>query len=481
MSTTQASTRRTLAGAAATLALTMALGCSAEPTLPAAVTQCMEDDACVLLKFIQSRITEDGIELEPAEFADPSQYTAVSLQADGTAIVRTGESPTPGYVIIRDVPPGPYYLQVDGYYELHDQRFVDWSGYSVVRADTEVVEQSTTLELDLRGLEPWEPNDTLRLWVPSLDRDYALPVSPEQGSESLVASLDYAALVDVLGAAPLRIDGERGDWVIIRQYSNGLKRALRVPPFVQTEGKTFRITGTLEPVERLQKTVDCRFSELVSMLEEGAPEEPLDTGRYPRLYAAPPELAGSYTGATLAIPAPMGDVVTLEYGNLLSSAWVEWIECLVVVPTDGLSLRRAARFTQLLDQAVAAPAGPVVGPVGTIRLDGQDASAPLSGVSLTPEISWDAPSLGKATAYQVSVYETPSTNPTRVARFWLEGSEGKPPSTQMILPPNILRTGTSYALLITAVSRPADAGPPSSSALAQPEGSAQRTTAEWTP
>jgi hypothetical protein len=481
MNTRQANTRRALAGAATTLALTMAPGCSDEPALPAAVTQCMEDEACVVLKSIRSRITEEGIELEPTEFDEPSRYTAVSLQADGTAIVRTGESPTPGYLIIRDVPPGPYYLQVDGYYELQEQRFVDWSAYSVTRTDTEVVERKTMLELDLRGLEPWELDDTLRLWVPSLDRDYPLPVSPEQGSESLVVSLDYAELRDLRGSAPLRIDGDRGDRVLIRQFSQGLKRVLRVPPFVQTEGETFRITGELEPVEGVQKTVDCGFSELASTLAGTVPGGTIETNAYPHLYAAPPELAGRYSGATLAIPAPMGDMAAFEYVNLMSPAWIEWVECSVTVRGTQLLPYSAATVRQLLDRAVAAPAAPVVGPVGTIRLDGQDASLPLAGVSLTPVISWDSPSLGEATAYQVSVYEELSTAPNPVARFWLQGLEGEPPPTQMLLPPDILRTGSSYALLITAVSRPNDAASPPTSALAQPEGTALRVTAEWTP
>jgi hypothetical protein len=485
MTARQVETRHRWAGVVATLAFMVTMGCSGEPALHPDVTQCMEDEACVVLKSIESRVTDEGIELEPAEFDDPSRYTAVSLPADGTSAVRMGHSPTPGYLIIRDVPPGPYYLQVDGYYELHDERFVDWSNYSLMRNDTEVVKQETILELDLHDLEPWESGDQLHLVIPGLRRSYALPVFPEEGSEGLVASLDYAELQIVLGLAPLRIDGNRGDRVLITQSSNGLaKRVLRVPPFVLTEGETFRITGSLEPMEIMRKAVDCRVSELESMLQGLVPGEAGFMDNYLFLYTAPPELAGrSDTSMFLASPSLANDeAIILEYTNPMSPDWVEWVECYVKLESSYIpGMFASIRFRQSLDQAVATPAGPVVGPVGNIRLNGQDASSPLSGVSLTPEISWDAPALGEATAYQVALLEERAAFPELLAWFWLEGAEGTSPPTQMILPPNIVSPGRQYTLSITAIARPNDAAPPSRAALAQPEGTALRMTSGWIP
>jgi hypothetical protein len=485
MTARQVETRHRWAGVVATLAIIVTMGCSGEPAMHPDVTRCMEDEACVVLKSIDSRVTDQGIELEPTEFDDPSRYTAVSVQADGTSVVRVGQSPTPGYLIIRDVPPGPYYLQVDGYYQLHDERFVDWSNYSLTRADTKVVKQRTILELDLRGLEPWETGDHLHLEIPSLRHIYVLPVFPDEGSEGLVASLDYAELEVLFGLAPLQIDGNRGDRVLITQRSNSLpKRVLRVPPFVLSEGEAFRITGSLEPIESIRRTIDCRLPELESMLQGLVPGEAPFTDKYLFLYTAPPELAGRPDGSIALLSGSLIDheVTTLEYANPMSPNWVDWLECYVKLKSNDFpGLYASIRFRQSLDQAVATPAGPVVGPVGNIRLNGQDASTPLSGVSLTPTISWDAPALGDATAYQVVVLEMRDAFPELLAWFWLEGPQGTSPPTQMILPPDILSPTRSYVLSITAIARPNDTEPPSRAALARPEGTALRMTGAWTP
>ena len=101
------------------------------------------------------------------------------------------------------------------------------------------------------------------------------------------------------------------------------------------------------------------------------------------------------------------------------------------------------------------PISPVMGPVSALRLDGSDVfHNELSGVSLTPKITWQLPRLGVPNFYQVDVVKlTISTCLTcthrqvtsiaNVATFQTQ-------QTTLTLPQGVLAPGSMYVLVVTA-------------------------------
>jgi hypothetical protein len=90
-----------------------------------------------------------------------------------------------------------------------------------------------------------------------------------------------------------------------------------------------------------------------------------------------------------------------------------------------------------VDRAIA----PVLGPVTAPQLNGSDAFQATSGVGLTPQLSWSAPSVGSATSYNVVLYDTSTMAAVLTANVR---------NASFDIPPGILSAGATYLAVITA-------------------------------
>jgi hypothetical protein len=90
---------------------------------------------------------------------------------------------------------------------------------------------------------------------------------------------------------------------------------------------------------------------------------------------------------------------------------------------------------------------PVLGPVLSPRIAGNDAFVPQSGVGLTPVISWDPPALGTATSYRLEIFSADFS--TSITVFVRAG-------TSFVVPPGMLTAGQQYFAVITSQSAPHD-------------------------
>jgi len=101
----------------------------------------------------------------------------------------------------------------------------------------------------------------------------------------------------------------------------------------------------------------------------------------------------------------------------------------------------------------ASPARPVVTPVRAPRIGARSLFEEQSGVGLTPIIAWDAPAVGEATAYQVTLVRAVENPPPPYRPGWYLHAVFTLPGdvTTLPVPPGVLAEGQHFALVLKAV------------------------------
>jgi hypothetical protein len=149
---------------------------------------------------------------------------------------------------------------------------------------------------------------------------------------------------------------------------------------------------------------------------------------------------------------------TVTYGNPYSSMGHPWdeyaiIEYLFAVPVQ---LGSAAPYDEFVgydaNMALAELHGgmvkPLISPVRHVRIAGKSLASPQTGVGASPTVRWDAPAIGNATQYIVTLKslaaDTSGTSSTIVATFVTKARSFQ-------IPASYLAGGTTYILSMTAV------------------------------
>jgi len=163
--------------------------------------------------------------------------------------------------------------------------------------------------------------------------------------------------------------------------------------------------------------------------------------------------AGNLDPQMLLLNANVGEtdvLATMTYGSPFPALWG------IGVSVDAGWQVPEAHSTAVgvrmaLAEASSGPIRPLITPVQSPAVNGRDAFGSLSGIGLSPTLSWLPPAKGTPSAYVVMV-----GNPTSGEAPPL------PPSivtteTSLPLPPGMLESGHSYNFIIRAVASPIDA------------------------
>ncbi len=165
-----------------------------------------------------------------------------------------------------------------------------------------------------------------------------------------------------------------------------------------------------------------------------------------------PQLAVKYADA-LTTDLSVG---TISYANPFPSTWAELLEVdtryhvsyMAPGATTALDLYPSVGQQVLLSGAPTT-VSPMLSPAQSIKIAGQSASTQLSGVGLTPTISWSAPAVGTPQAYSVYVYHLTNSNGTTQ---WSTAAVFYTKATSVTVPPNVLTSGNTYYIAISALS-----------------------------
>jgi hypothetical protein len=127
----------------------------------------------------------------------------------------------------------------------------------------------------------------------------------------------------------------------------------------------------------------------------------------------------------------------------------------IMLTAPGSMTPRRATATMTYGGAGAPAAGttfaPALTPPREIKINGQAATADLTGVGTNPTVSWTAPSKGNAVSYTVTVRKLdPMGGPTQTI------SNVRTRETSVILPPGMLENGSHYFLRVRAIDRTPD-------------------------
>jgi hypothetical protein len=382
-------------------------------------------------------------------------------------IVGTGTQQ--GTFTIPGVPKGYYLLRLAGQYLWTRNTVVNADYWQAYRSTAAAPENPTSLTFDLANLNAWQDTDFFEIVDPNSGAFQLFP--GVAGETSFTGTYDYVTNLN---------DYTQGDKTyflqLITQPLGGFNfaaagRYFAPENFVQTDGSNVTLSGTLKTVAQNQTLrVNIDGADLAAVALGANPgavlaETMIAFDVYPgslskgHLTSAPDLVAYSIgTGETpmLTVNQDFGDIF---YGNPFPKNWTPFMAYQynalttylapgATYPTQLMSIVSGAT-TKLPSQT--SPVHPMVGTVLNPLVGGNNLFADQSGIGLTPTLTWTAPDVGTADAYQVYVYELDNDSGNsvygQVARFQTQ-------STSITFPPGILNSGLAYVFMIRAWHRP---------------------------
>ncbi len=378
-------------------------------------------------------------------------------------------SPSPDWIALRvDPVQPPTYLPTDG-------RTPDLSYYVFGRSDRQFPTMSTPVGIRLAGLD-WKQGDSLQLVSPNAGLSIHELQSqfdyPPEASQSVAQSMDWAHV-----SAPL-VEGDKGDTTYVAEMSSvkmksGAFYSVITRSGVSTvnmrDGVAATLDATLAPVVP-DKTLafhwaGSAYAALAKEMGPGArpgPAPALAIRTLPdvlvqnnnfqeRMYMYLPSLVdfGPVRGSQ-----DFDEVIA--YGNPFAAKtkWTDFVSLVyampVRVPGAGIVNAMVVQATPVdgLDHGALSPA---LSPVRNVQINGLDLATPQAGVGGEPVIAWDAPALGTATSYAVTIHQIVSTaghtSLQRAGTFMTQ-------ATSLKLPVFATKAGSAYVLRITAISAP---------------------------
>lgn len=142
----------------------------------------------------------------------------------------------------------------------------------------------------------------------------------------------------------------------------------------------------------------------------------------------------------------------LIYGNGFPAGWTEVLKLTVFcdVPTasqeatvDHLGPGRLT-FEAPLDEIDAVPIVPALSPPRNLKINGQSAASGRDGIGTSPQVSWEAPSLGEPTLYHVEILQKEANE-----AYWMIGTITTD-ETSIVVPHEYLEAGNTYVVSATA-------------------------------
>jgi len=421
----------------------------------------------------------------------------VTVNADGTYALPTVPIGTEYYLSMGNVPlgGGPPFI-IDTSAPILDLGTDLLGRPTVAIASTD----PTTLVFDGTGLSPWQPHDYLEVF--SINAGLVFPINfvlpfdddsysggptdpgalnfPSPGATSLAsASLDY--FQDCMdqgcsstGPVPL-VDARAGDSTSVTQLATqsaggfeyqALASKFELSGVTMADGATTTLSGVFAPVSQdATLTLNWRLSQFYAAMIAAQPATSHQQQAL-NLEAAVGGVQGpDLIESTPAVSAADTGPVTLSYGDPFPAEWTRWLYVADSYAVCGYSIGGATEKClghgqwQIADLATF-PGGdivPIIGPPSAPMVNGQDASVPsggavpvVTGVGLTPTISWTAPSIGTPSLFGINIVQLFVHNgatKSRPVAFLRMASTG------VRVPPGIFQAGQSYVLGIRAVTR----------------------------
>jgi hypothetical protein len=420
-------------------------------------------------------VTEAGTEQRPRDLSG-ADIAAFVLTGPGTFERIGGKGGADGTFRIPAVPAGTYYLKLGTTYVVTDVRALDVSATFMGRPDrARVTVNPTTLSFNVTQMSAWGAGDGIALYAANVGgaeplADVIAQNRPAVGATALQASVNWSRAY-----APYLIDGGKGDRLQVLHLSSRiggggvpyqfLSQSFSPPAFNLSDGGTATLTGAFQAVAQDRKLKvnwhRSRFDALRTAVSPIAQRfsQTFQLLAYPQASAYGDYGAGALLAAIYPEPAATDlDAGELTFGDPFPAGWTRMVSVgvtfVVGYQLPGAAMGGAGGAIYVLTddaQAAGGPLQPLVGPVSSPKVNGKDAFGSLTGVGTSPALSWQAPTVGAASGYQVFLYrlydDGGATRRTLVTTLR---------TTQMGLtvPPNLMDRGSVYTATVLAINRP---------------------------
>jgi hypothetical protein len=438
--------------------------------------------------------------------ADFTRLTPVAMLPPAFVPI-DGSGTSNGTFSIPGVPEGTYYLQFASSYSVLSGDTVDLSFDVLGNTSRGAATATTNLTFNVTGLAPWQTTDELALFSPQTGtaayamESVATAGAPAANDTSLsgfvynLASADDHALIDTTAGDQVfftqlatQTDGTRSYRTIARSFSPSM--------LTLANGGAATLTGAFTtPTATATLNAVWDRPAFAAELTAHSPGAAPDNFSTFAVTALPDAVArGAYgEGPDIVVFAPGyqtdSTAVTANWSHA-DPYPADWTRMVFVryyryrfVQAAGANVALFAEMLVHRDLATVTPQSPIVPLVGVPlnpKINGMDASgvAVIANITATPTISWDAPTLGTASRYYVSVLaiQVQGSSSTLQTVAELDTSD-----TQLTIPPNLLVPGRTYVFSIGARALTGVDLGATPLRLSLPEGWASVTTTAATP
>ncbi len=372
---------------------------------------------------------------------------------------------------LTNVPSGPYFLKLGTTWFKTSERRVSLDYESLGRVDGAMAGTGTTLTVSTTGMQPWD-DLTQFMSLYSSNSGIAMEAFSLYTSNAPIggeSAFDWRIPYDLYSTqlfTPM-IDSTKGDTVTITQMesnsageyrtigagtgssvamvsaqANTTTVALMSPPSSSTPLDISVPSFSMYSADFTPGTTPTLNIEFTTgpkpVHERGSDGLAFVWGSYPQAgsTATPPNPL-SYPNP---FPASWGTTVLIQYGGSVSR-----------LMSGASEARRyfSGITTTLPIQALASPVGAAISPPKDVQLNGMPFSMMQNAVTRTPTLTWAAPTLGTVSRYLVRVEQLQLSSGRTTSRvagtFYL-----LPTDTSFTLPTNVLLTGQSYVVTLSA-------------------------------
>ena len=419
-------------------------------------------------------VTDTGNQTTNADYST-SAFAALDPNNGFAAIAGIGNAN--GTFSIPNVPAsGTLYVKYGRNYFVVDGRPTFDLGYELMgRPDyASAITSPTNLTFSISNMASWQSGDGIGLfsigggaawnWI---DQTGATN-PPGVGATTLNMTGDMTQAPD-----PYLPSASKGDVSWLLQYTIGtssggtqygqLTRYVRDTTINMTDGKPTTMSGTFTAVSpnkttpsfNLLRSAWASFASTVNPTASVSSNFLGVMANYAPSGAAGIDLAPQLASMFKNSATTDVNLGTLAYANPFPSSWAEMFQVhtsyhvsyMAPGATTALDLYPSVGQQVLLSGAPTT-VSPTLGPAQSIKIGGQSASTQLSGVGLTPTISWSAPAVGTPQAYSVYVYHLTNSNGTTQ---WSTAAVFYTKATSVTVPPNVLTSGNTYYIAISAL------------------------------
>ncbi|MDB4969675.1 MAG: hypothetical protein JWN44_5364 [Myxococcales bacterium] len=428
-------------------------------------------DSLVAGSAVDTYVTDAADVTKPRDFS--STIIAAWVPANGAFVSRSGTGSTNGTFSIPAVPAGNFYLQIGTRYILTASRMIDLSTVNLGRPDVVRSMANTTATFAVTNLSPWQDGDDgLQFFSRGANLYTYLEgaVNPPliTGDVALSSSQSF-----YFGGLNL-VSGSKGDILYFSQVVHSIlpdgttnvdttKKVFVPTGFEETSGGNTDASGTLTDVaQALTYSAAWKRSQFFALVGSMGPGA-TSCADSANLAAQPAFAAHGDFGnsADLITVRPTGNsdfaIQTLAYGNPYPTGFDVVasfaMSCNVnYLPTGATS--PATLFPSVSVRGLATMINgtvvPLLSPVTAVKINGVDAATSLSGVGLTPTVTWLPPTLGSPSKIVVKIYKLTTSGTQGTAKLAATVETGIAAVASLSVPPGILEQGSSYALLIEA-------------------------------